>query len=290
MAELLQGHKKPLDFKVFMDGYEGFYGSIHKAVKDAGASGVKDLLARLEEVCQLDTTSDGKAVTVGPTQPTAVTADVINNIQSLLGQHPGGLPISEFPQLFLQHTGNMLDSFQLGFSSLVSLCLHLTRDQTNNIQRRGSNLHLATDPGTVPVSDSRTDDGKKPPTGWVRVVHRRAAGLMVVQEERGRRELRELEEAMEEFYTVEAGGREEEEVELTPGLLVAAVSRTDLAWHRARVVTATSDRALLDYIDWGWRAWLSPHHIRQISSSNVGPELHSVGIISGCCYASSLMP
>ena len=263
VAELLQGHKESLDLRVFIEGYDGYHGSIHKAVKHVGASGVKDLLSRMEDVCQLETASDGK-VMVRPTQLSPVTADVINDIQSLLEKHPDGLAIADLPQSYLEHTGTMLDTFKLGVQSLVSLCLHLTKDKTNHIERRGYNLHLSPlSPGTGSVTEPQT--GEKLPTGWLRVLQVRGAGLLVVQQERKRRELREMEQKMEEFYTVGGGGRKVEG-ELTPGALVAALY-TDLAWHRARVLRLRAGWALVVFTDWGWQGWVSLHHIRDLDTT-----------------------
>ena len=263
VAELLQGHKDSLDLKVFIEGYDGYHGSIHKAVKHVGASGVKDLLSKMEDVCKLETASDGK-VMVRPTQLSPVTADVINDIQSLLEKHPAGLAIADLPQSYLEHTGKMLDTFNLGVQSLVSLCLHLSKDPTNDIERRGSNLHLSSqDPRTGPLTEPQSGHGEKLQTGWVRVVQVRGAGLLVVQQERKRRDLRDLEDAMEEFYTVKGGGKE---VEVTSGLLVAALY-TDLAWHRARVLRLRSGWALVDFTDWGWQGWVSLHHVRHLHTT-----------------------
>ena len=67
VTELLQGRKDCLDLRDFIRGYEGFHGSIHKAVKEAGAKGVKQLLSMLEDVCYLETSASEQTV-VGSTQ------------------------------------------------------------------------------------------------------------------------------------------------------------------------------------------------------------------------------
>ena len=66
---------------------------------------------------------------------------------------------------------------------------------------------------------------------------------------------------MEEFYRLEGGGREEVREEVREGDLVAAPF-TDLALHRAKVVSLRPGWALLEYIDWGWTAWLSLANLR----------------------------
>ena len=250
VAELLKGHKEGVELRVFLRGYEGLHGSIHKVVKEVGASGVKDLLSMLETVCLLETASDGEVMVV-PTQlaSASVPADVIANIQSLLEKHPAGLPIVELPQSFLAHTGDILDNFKLGFQSLSSFCLHLTKDQSNHIFKSNHNLHLS-------------PQGPRTGAGWVRILQVRGTGQLVVQEERGRGELREVEQAMEEFYRL-TGKDEEEEEEVTEGSLVAA-PYTDLAWHRAQVESVTAGWAQLTFLDWSWRARLRLPHLRQL--------------------------
>ena len=257
VADLLQGHKQCLDIKDFIRGYEGYHGSIHKAVKEAGASGVIQLLSMMEEVCEVVTSNTGETVVVPVAQSTvSVPGNVLTNIKRILTDHPYGVAVTEVPRLYLEYTGNILDYVQFGFHSVLSLLQDLARQSDTNIQLLGD---------TVQLSQAETESGESGlelTAGWV-MVQARGEGRLVLQHLRTVEQVRRLEEEMEEFYSAGKNVKRLSRSQEYQGRLVAALY-TDLAWHRARVVRTEGVCLVLEYVDWGWEATVTKEYIRQL--------------------------
>ena len=68
---------------------------------------------------------------------------------------------------------------------------------------------------------------------------------------------------MENFYTGEMRGEMVDVESLRSGNLVASLY-TDLAWHRAKVVTILEEFVELEFVDWGWRARVRINTIKKL--------------------------
>ena len=87
-----------------------------------------------------------------------------------------------------------------------------------------------------------------------------------MQLESRRRQLIEMESQMEDFYTWNTKGEMVDYEVLKAGDLVASLY-TDLAWHRARVVSLQSDFMEVEFVDWGWRARVRINSVRKLDST-----------------------
>ena len=84
-----------------------------------------------------------------------------------------------------------------------------------------------------------------------------------MQLESRRKQLKDLEADMDNFYTGEMRGEMVDVESLRSGNLVASLY-TDLAWHRAKVVTILEDFVELEFVDWGWRARVMINTIKKL--------------------------
>ena len=84
-----------------------------------------------------------------------------------------------------------------------------------------------------------------------------------MQLESRRKQLKDLEADMENFYTGEMRGEMVDVESLRSGNLVASLY-TDLAWHRAKVVTILEDVVELEFVDWDWRARVMINTIKKL--------------------------
>lgn len=229
VAELLHGRKECLGLNDFIRGYEGWHGNLDRAVREAGATGVKQLLAMMEDVCRLETSDTGEVVVV-PTQP----VQVVTNTKRDLQDKPHEVSINELPWLYMESTGDTAEDYKFGFQSVI-----LLREAEINSERPRQELTA----------------------GYVRVQWR-GPGQLLLQQENMMAGLRQLEEEMEQFYTEQRGGRRLTEA-VCEGRLVAALY-SDLAWHRARVLRTEAGSLLLHYLDWGWEAAVTREEVREL--------------------------
>ena len=117
----------------------------------------------------------------------------------------------------------------------------------------------------VPVDECRSIDEEKLEPGWVKIVTSDNPDTLCLQLESSKRQLKELESKMETFYTWNMRGEMVDMESVKSGDLVASLY-TDLAWHRARVVTVQCHQLELEFVDWGWRARVRMTSVRKLDS------------------------
>ena len=259
IQQLLEDHSEGVPLATFLRGYQGYHGDLQASVARAGLDNITQLLAQCGEVCSL-TTSQAGVTTIAPVSAAAVSsagaelrAQLVSSLHRVVAScQDGRLPLAQLPRRYLRTTGHNLDTVQLGFSSLKLLIQSLLEESRDMELADGV---LSTTRGVVESQEcaEATITSEKLESGWVRIVGSSAPDQLTVQLETTRRQLRQLEADMDTFYTWDACGTRVEAGRVRAGDTVAALY-TDLAWHRACVVSLDQDTAELHYPDWGWRA------------------------------------
>ena len=102
--------------------------------------------------------------------------------------------------------------------------------------------------------------------GWWKVLSWSSEREMICQQSCLTSSLARLEAEMAEFYSLPGHGSRLRLGQARRGDLVAALS-SDLAWHRARVLQASSGWLLLHYLDWGWLARVRLDAVRSLQGA-----------------------
>ena len=276
IMEVLDGHNEGVPIAQFIQGYEGYFGDIRKEVTKAGVKNVGQLLELCSNVCMV--AGDVVVPLFANDQSTYQLSSQANFISQAEMKHlvislqkilrdckDGKVPINSICQHYRDFCGENLDYLQLGFQSLkmlmehVVICsdkvavkedtLYLTEDNTGHIQ----NVHHGT------IGDIKLEPG------WVRLVSSSNPDTLCLQLESGKRQLKEMETKMEQFYTWDIRGEMVDVETVRSGDLVASLY-TDLTWHRARVLSVQCHKLELEFVDWGWRARVKMTSVRKLDS------------------------
>jgi len=292
VAKLLEGHKAGIEMETLVRGYDGFHErSLSELLSQLELETVESLLELCSETCHVERTSGGRLMVspagsqVNPAGPRISPAgpqlhqgsspsELSVNLRQLVQSRPGGVRVSQLPQLYLQHFGSLLSPPSLGFQSL----LELVKSQELRLVVEGDRVRAEDDGGVGEVQLRQGVDGEdvqlhqgvdageveRLEAGWARVLSW-SPGVMLCQLSRLRPQLARLEQEMAQFYSGSTSPRPSSPQRLLRGDLVAAL-HIDLGWHRARLREVGRDWLEVQFLDWGWLARLRPLAVRPLHS------------------------